>query len=233
MKIFVQGFRGMLPITVGIIPFGAVMGTVCADAQLSLFQSVGMNVFVFAGAAQLAAIELMSKNAESVVVLATGLIINLRFLLYSAALSPVVQNSSMLVKATSAYLLTDQTYAVMSAHQDRFQTNAQLVKFYFGAAACMALAWHLAVIAGYTFGSFAPKSFALDYAVPLSFVTLVVPTLKNRIYVYVMILSFVLAIFLRTLPLNLGLVVTALIALAVGIYLSRPQVAPRELGGDA
>lgn len=212
-----------MPITIGIVPFGAVMGTVCADAQLSLFQSVGMNVFVFAGAAQLAAIELMSKNAESFVVLATGLIINLRFILYSAALSPVVQNASPLTKVSSAYLLTDQTYAVMSAHQHRFETTSDVVKFYFGAAVCMAIAWHLAVVAGFTFGSFAPKSFALDYAVPLSFVTLVVPTLKNRIYVYVMVLSFVLAIFMKSLPFNLGLVVTALVALAVGVFLSRPQ----------
>jgi predicted branched-subunit amino acid permease len=224
MKYLIDGFKGMLPITTGIIPFGLVMGTVCSEAGLSLLQSVSMNTFIFAGAAQLAAVDLMGSQTETIVVVATGLIINLRFMLYSAALSPVVQNSSLLTKLASAYFLTDQNYAVMSAHQGRLSGTSQIIQFYFGTSVCMALTWQFSVIGGYIFGNFAPSSWALEYAVPLSFVALVMPTLKNRKYVAVAGFSSILSVILKPLPYNLSLIITGLLAIILGAYLTRKRV---------
>ncbi len=181
---FYFGMRAMLPITTGVLPFGAVMGTVSSEAGLSLFQAATMNLIVYAGAAQLAAVDLMSKHAASIVVIATGLVINLRFLLYSAAMSPVVQNSSLLVKLTCAHTLTDQSYTTMTANSDRLPTTKDQIQFYFGASLIMFIAWQASVIAGFIFGNFAPAAWALDFAVPLSFVALLIPTLKNKTYVY-------------------------------------------------
>jgi predicted branched-subunit amino acid permease len=220
---FLSGFKGMLPITTGVIPFGAVMGTVCADAKLSFFQTVTMNVLVFAGAAQLAAVDLMTKNAASAVVIATGLIINLRFLLYSAALSPVVQRSGFLTKFFCAYSVTDQNYAVMSAHQDKLPTARDATIFYVGASTCMILTWHASVVAGFVFGNFAPSSLALDFAVPLSFVALLLPTLKNKKYLIVTAFSSVVSVLLHGVPYKLGLIITALLAIALAIFITRKK----------
>lgn len=224
MSPFRKGFKSMLPIVPGILPFGAVMGTVSADAQLSFFQTVGMNIIVFAGAAQMAAVELMKYQAAIWVVVATGLIINLRFLLYSAALSPVLQKESFLKKLVSAFCLTDQSYAVMSAEQDKFKTNEEAVSYYLGSCACMMIAWHSSVIAGYVFGNFAPKSISLDYAIPLSFVALVIPTLKNYKYIVVAIFSSVVSLVLSDLPYRTGLMVTALLGIALAFFLTRKKV---------
>lgn len=199
------------------------MGSICADAQLSYIQTISMNILVFAGASQLAAVELMQKSTSVFVVLVTGLIINLRFILYSAAYSPIVQTSSFLVKIVSSYFLTDQSYAVMSANEEKLKTNGETIIFYFGAAACMALVWQGSVIAGYVFGNFAPKSWALDYAIPLSFITLLVPSLKNRKYVLVAIFSAVCSILLKPMPFNLGLVTTAFLAIAYAVFLSHKK----------
>jgi len=221
MNFFQKGFRSMLPITTGVIPFGAVMGTVAAEAKLSFFESSAMNVLVFAGAAQLAALELMTKHTEVAVVVATGLIINLRFLLYSAALAPSLQNSSFPVKLASAYAMTDQTYAVMSANQGNFKSNADSVRFYLGASLAMFLAWHLAVIGGYVFGNFAPSAWSLDFAVPVSFVALVIPTLKNKKYIAVALFSSAASLALSWLPFRLGLIATALLAISLATLLTR------------
>ncbi len=179
----------MLPIIMGVIPFGVVMGTVASQAKLDFSQSFLMNIFVFAGASQLAAIDLMTKNTESLVVVATGLIINLRFLLYSAALSPDLQRSKFITKFFSAYFITDQNYAVLTAHQKSFSNSREIIEFYFGASTIMFLAWHGSVSLGFIFGNFAPPSWSLDYAVPLSFISLVLPTMKDRKYIYVAIFS--------------------------------------------
>ena len=155
---FTNGIKAMLPITSGVIPFGIVMGTVAFNAQIDLTQTMGMNLFVFAGASQLAAVDLMTQNAASLVVITTGLIINLRFMLYSASLSTVLQSSNLLVKSLVSYSITDQTYAALMANQSRLNSTRKTIEFYFGASACMIVAWQVAVLSGFIFGNFAPTA---------------------------------------------------------------------------
>lgn len=213
----------MIPITAGVIPFGAIVGTVCSEAQFSFLQTMGMNLFVYAGASQLAATELMMKNTTTLIVVLTGLIINLRFLLYSAAMSPFVQKSSLVVKMASSYLLTDQSYATMTAHQEYFKTSSDAVRFYFGGALCMNLVWHASVAGGFAFGNFAPAAWALDFAVPLSFVALVIPTLKSRKYVLVAVFSSIVSVILHTMPYRTGLIITALLSIGLAALITRKK----------
>ncbi len=218
---FNMGFRAMIPVTTGVIPFGAVMGTVSAEANLSLSQTVTMNIILYAGASQLAATELMTQHAASVVVILTGLIINSRFLLYSAALSPVLRQASWPLKLFCAHTLTDQSYAVMTANERKLETAADHVQFYLGTAVCMWIVWNSSVVAGFVFGNFAPAEWALDYAVPLSFASLVVPTLRNSRYILVAAFSSAVSIALHGLPYRLGLITTALLAIALAAALTR------------
>ena len=213
----------MIPVLTGVIPFGAVMGSVSADATITLSQSVSMNFLSYAGAAQLAALDLMSRQSPILVVVLTALVINLRFLLYSAALAPDLKGASFGTKALSAYFLTDQAYAVVTAHEDDLPGPSETVQFYLGASVCMAICWHLSVVAGYTFGNFAPKSWALDYAVPLSFVAMLVPTLKDRRYIYIAAFSSIVSVLLYQLPYRLGLVMTAALALGLAAWITRKR----------
>ncbi len=225
VNLFSRGFRAMLPITTGVIPFGIVMGTVASEAGLSFWRCTFMNVWVFAGAAQLAAVDLMNHHAATAVVVATGLIINLRFLLYSAALVPVVKNSGTLTKMLCAYWITDQNYAVMSAHHRELHTPEQAVRFYLGASAAMYLVWHLSVVVGFVFGNIAPAAWALDYAVPVSFVALLIPTLKNKKYICVAAFSTAASLLFFALPFRMGLILTSLLSISFAAVLIRRREA--------
>lgn len=218
-----MGFRSLLPIISGIIPFGAVMGSAFSEAKLSFWEAVLMNTTVYAGAAQLATVNLMSLNAAVFVVVSTGLIINLRFLLYSAAMSPLLHESRPLIKFLCAFTLTDQSYAAMMANESKFSTNREAVEFYLGTAVCMLIVWHASVIAGFVFGNFAPASWSLDFAVPLSFVALLIPTLKNRKYVAVAVFSSFASLLLHPLPMKTGLVSTAVLSMALALFLMRKK----------
>ncbi len=215
MNHFRMGFRSVLPIISGIIPFGAVMGSAFAESKLEFWQAMLMNTTVYAGAAQLATTDLMKMNAALFVVIGSGLIINLRFLLYSAAMSPYVKEATPLIKFLCAFTLTDQSYAAMTANHDKFNTNSEATQFYLGTAACMMLTWHSSVIAGFVFGNFAPASLALDFAIPLSFVALLIPTLKRRGHKVVALFSSVVSLLLNGFPLKTGLMVTALLSIGL------------------
>lgn len=215
MTSFKKGFLAIIPIASGIIPFGMVMGAVFAEANLSLWQALLMDNVVYAGTAQLATTSLMKLNTAVLIVLATGLIINLRFLLYSAAMSPYLENANRWVKYFCAFTLTDQSYAAMTAEQDKFKTNQEAVQFYMGTAVAMMITWHASVLFGYLFGNVAPAELNLDYAVPLSFVALLVPALKTKTHYFVALFSAVASLVLYKVPLNLGLMLSALLSIGL------------------
>lgn len=219
--IFIKGVKAMLPITTGVIPFGLVMGTVASNANLSGLQTMSMNSLVFAGASQLAAVDLLTKNVPSMIVIITGLTINLRFILYSAALSNLFKHESFFKKLLLSYTLTDQSYSSLMANEKDLETTKDKIHFYIGTSVMMAIAWQLSVLLGFIFGNFMPNEFNLDYAVPVSFIALVIPTLKNKKYIYVAILSAVSSIVLKEIPYNLGLLLSAGIAISLAVYLNR------------
>lgn len=220
-KLVILGMQGMLPIITGVIPFGLVMGTVASNAGLSMAQTMGMNIIVFAGASQLAAVDLMLQNAPAIIVILAGVTINLRFLLYSAALSSSFEKAQLKSKAFASYALTDQTYTVLIANESHYNNLNEKISFYFGSAIPMILAWQISVLLGFIFGNFAPSSLSLDYAVPLSFVALVLPTLKNKSFYIVATVSAMLSILLQGIPHNLGLLITALLSITLGAFLSQ------------
>jgi len=214
--IFKYGFKSMFPVIPGMIPFGLIMGTVGITSGLSLPETMGLNFLVFGGASQLVAVDLMTKNTSSYLIIFTGIIINLRFILYSAANSVFLKECSFLFKLMGAYLLTDQSYAVTSAKETELRSNTERIHFYFGCGLCMFVFWNLSVLLGCLFGNIVPSSLSLDFAVPLSFMALTIPALKSKSYYFIAIQSLVLSILFINLPFNLGLIVTA----SLGIFSS-------------
>lgn len=214
-SLFKEGFLSILPIASGIIPFGLVMGAAFAEANLSLLQALFMDTVLYSGAAQLATTELMKLNTAVFVVVATGLIINARFLLYSAAMSPYLENANKWVKLFCSFTLTDQSYAAMTSRKTPFVTNEDAAQFYIGTAVAMMMAWHASVIIGFLFGNIAPAALNLDYAIPLSFVALLIPTLKTKSHMLVAVFSSVASLVFYGLPLRTGLMASALLAIGL------------------
>lgn len=219
---FISGAMAMLPLAPGIFPFGLIFGTVASGAGLKIYETMGMNVLVLAGASQLAAIELLKQDASVLVVVLTGLVINLRFIMYSTSLAPEMSQVAPMKRLGLAYLLTDQSFAVTlgSGYQQLSKTSDRVL-FYSGAALLMYLIWHTGTVAGAIFGNVAPKSWSLEFAVPLTFMALVLPTLKSRLLVIVAATSATISVLAVDLPFNLGLITAATLSLGVGVSLQR------------
>ena len=217
MHPFVRGMIAMCPILLGVIPFGLVMGAACSTQNLSLVELLSFNLLVFAGASQFVALELMSQKAAIVVVVLSGVVINLRMLLYSAGISPLLKKTSFFKRMLAAYGITDQAYAVLMANESKLKSTEVSLGFYAGAAFAMAACWQIVVLLGYVFGNFAPASLNLDFAIPLSFVALVLPSMKSRSYYLVGLCSAFFSVLLHGLPYSLGLLFSAFIALALAV----------------
>ncbi len=211
------GARGIAPILLGVMPFATIAGIASVEAGLSPGQALALSVGMFAGAAHLAVVQLISLKAALPVIFLTAVIINLRFVMYSASLSPHFRAVATRWKALIAYLLTDQAYAISIT---RFTVSPQMphkLWFYMGVAVPMWAAWTGAFTAGVFLGAQVPASWSLDFAVPLTFMALVVPAVKGRAAIAAASAAAVVVVLAARLPFNLSLITAALVGIGVGL----------------
>ncbi|SIQ81868.1 4-azaleucine resistance probable transporter AzlC [Haladaptatus litoreus] len=193
-----------------------VAGVAAVSAGLSAPLALAMSVFVFAGASQLAAADLIGRSAPAVVVVLTVLIINLRMMMYSASIAPYFKRQSARWKAGLSYFLTDQAYAVslMKFEQDE-ETNRRW--YYLGVGVSLWVTWQIATVAGILLGASVPSGWHLDFAVPLVFLAVLVPSVTDRATTVAAVVGGVTAVAANGLPFNLGLVTAAVVGIVAGL----------------
>src|SRR3954452_326690 len=174
------GARAVAPMLVGVVPFGLVAGATPVTHGLGGAVAVGFSVIVFAGASQLAAIDVLGSGGSAVVAAAAAWTINLRLLLYSASLAPHVARERLRTRLWMAYLLTDQAYAVCITRWGRDDDPRRRVPYFLGAALLLWGSWQLSTIAGVLIGATVPEDVPLEFAVPLVFLVLLVPAITGR-----------------------------------------------------
>lgn len=182
-EIMREGVAVAAPIAVGVVPFGLVAGAAPVDAGQSVGEAIGFSVFVFAGASQLAAIDILAGGGAVAVAALSALMINLRMLMYSASLAPHFAESRVRERVGVAYVLTDQAYALSLARfsGDRpFESPVQRLQYYFGVALTFWVTWQTSTIIGALGGGSIPDSIPLDFAIPLAFMALLVPAVTDR-----------------------------------------------------
>jgi predicted branched-subunit amino acid permease len=213
---FIDGARGALPILLGVVPFAMICSVAAVSVGLTPFEAMGMSFIVFAGASQLAVLQLIGEGAFWLVMVLTAWVINLRFTMYSAALAPYLQDEPMHRKAPFVYILSDQAFGVTMSHFAN-EMPANPAWYYYGAAAVIWLTWIISAIAGALLGTLVPESWGLDFAFPLSFMALMFAALKDRPAVVAAVVGGTSAILARGLPYNLGLVLAALLGIGAGV----------------
>jgi 4-azaleucine resistance transporter AzlC len=218
-KYFWAGVRAELPLLIGVFPFGMIYGALALDAGLSTAAAQMMSSMVFAGSAQFIATQLVRDTAPGFVIVLTIAVVNLRHVLYSASLAPHLASLSTRWKTLLSYLLTDEAYAPSVIHYENEGVELFSHWFLFGAGLALWTIWQLSTALGIFLGAAIPDSWPLDFALPLTFIAMVVPVLKNRPAIAAALSAGCVALAAYSLPYKLGLIVAALVGIAVGTYL--------------
>jgi 4-azaleucine resistance transporter AzlC len=181
------GVRAVAPMLIGVAPFGMVAGATPAANGLGADVAVGFSTIVFAGASQLAAINVLSDGGSALVAVLAACTINLRMLLYSASIGPYFAHERLARRLGVAYLMTDQAYALSITRwlgddpgDGLPETRRSRLGFYIGAGLTLWCVWQLSTIVGLLIGKALPAGVHLDFAVPLVFLVLLVPSVTNR-----------------------------------------------------
>jgi predicted branched-subunit amino acid permease len=213
-----QGVRDSAPFLIVIVPFAILFGMLATEAGWNIGQVMAMSVMVIAGASQFTALQLISENAPTVMVILTALAVNLRMAMYSASMAPHIGTAPLWQRALAAYFLVDQTYgtAINRYTLTPRMSPAQKIAYFFGAVTPVCLPWYAATYAGAVAGAAIPPELALDFAVPITFIALVAPALRSLPHLAAAFVSVVAALLLVTVPFGLGLMIAAALAIATG-----------------
>lgn len=215
---FWRGVLDVLPMLIVVVPFATLFGVLAMEAGLSVVEVTGFSVLVFAGASQLAALQLILDNAPLIVVITASLTVNLRMAMYSASLATHLGGAPLWQRVLIAYFNVDQTYALGVM---RYETTPDMplperVAYYFGAATPLAPTWALFTLFGALLGTRVPDGYGLDFALPLAFLAMVGPMLRTPAHMAAALASIVMALLLSGLPSGLGLILAAMVAMGVG-----------------
>lgn len=226
-----DGLRDAVPILFAILLYGLVFGMIAVEKGLSPFEASWFSAWVYAGASQMAAIELLAQNVPYWSIVLTVLAVNFRFTLYSAAMYRNMGQFAPWQKYLGLALLVDPSFAVAEQRAQRGLTPS----YYFTLSLVMYSCWLIVTIIGAWFGTLItdPGRWGLDFFLPVYFLALMMGFRTRPNWLVIVVVSAGVAIpvyFIFGTPWHIS--IGALAGIFAGALLAKPPVA-EALEGEA
>src|SRR5882672_509157 len=216
-----EGALASAPLLVGIVPWGVVAGVAMVSAGLTQAQAVAMSLLVFAGSAQLAVLPLLIAQAPLWLMCATALVVNLRYVIYSAVLAPHFEHLSRPWRALLSYITVDGTFALFVGKYRPEDAKPHKHWFFLGGSLVMWAGWQISSCVGIFAGALIPPSWSLEFAATLALIAVLVPLLFDRAVVCGALAAGAVALAAAKWPLNVGLLAAIAAGVAVGLAVAR------------
>ena len=213
------GALALAPLLVGVAPFGVIYGVVALQSGIPPAAAMAMSSVVFAGSSQFLLAQLAGLGAPGVVMVASVALVNLRHALYSASVASALEHLPRRWKAILAYLLTDEAYAAAVARLGEDGENRHW--FLLGAGLTLWSGWQVSTAAGILLGASLPRELPLDFALPLTFIAIVVPMIRSRGALVAAAVATGAALLCAGWPYQLGLLAAAVAGIVVGWLVAR------------
>lgn len=169
---FLKGMRDGVPIALGYFAVAFTLGITAGKAGMNALQSSLMSALMLASAGEFAAISMIGSGAGVMEMIVTTVVINMRYLLMSSALSQKVQqNRPFLHRIFMSYAVTDEIFGISMT------VPGKLNPFYqYGAASVAAPGWVLGTFLGTMVGMIlpAPVMSAMSVAIYGMFLAVVI-----------------------------------------------------------
>jgi 4-azaleucine resistance transporter AzlC len=196
------------------VAYGAV-----ASRGLAIGQTMLMSVALFAGTAQFVAASMIAERAAFASILITSVLINLRLVLMSAALTPYVRQAPRALQPFLAHALTDESFAVSIAEYER---GGRDPLYLLGSGLAIFSFWQVASALGALGGANIPAGLGLEYALPGSLICLLFLLVRDRYAALIALLAAGLSLALRPLVSGTWSTMTAtLLAATLGVVVKR------------
>ena len=220
-QLFVRGMIDVAPHMLSVIPFGIICGAIGVELGFNPYLLYAMSIIIFCGASQIVFLQLLSGGASSIVAVTSVGVINSRHLLYGAVLSEYLEKLSFVKKLLISYLVVDQGFAESNKFFKKNKTEEYLHYHLVGTGGTLWICWQIATLAGIILGSFVPEELGLKFAIPLTFIAIVVQDLKKIDHVIVMLVCGISSLLFFDAPFKSYILISPVVALFVAALLLR------------
>jgi predicted branched-subunit amino acid permease len=175
------GARAALPAFPGFLMFAAAFGAAAAQKGLSLGETAGLSVFVYAGASQMVGLEIWQQvwtPSTILTIMTVTAIVNARMILLGATMQPWLKDEPLARTALNLFLITEAGWLVTTRYYNEGGRDAGVL---LGCGIILWLVWQAATVAGFFAGALVPdpKRFGLDLVMPIFFGVMLVPLWKG------------------------------------------------------
>ena len=212
-----EGLKTGIPTLFGIAAWGMVVGIAMVKTGLTVWQACGMTLLVFAGSAQLASLPLIVAHAPIWVVFATALVVNLRFVIFSALLAPHFTHLPWRQRLFYGYISGDLTVAMFL---QRFPTAVPVkgkLSYLKGLMFPNWCAWQTGSLIGIFLGSTIPSEWGLGFAGTLAILCITVPLIINSAALCGVLVAGAVAVLANGFPYKLGLLVAVVAGMVAAL----------------
>ncbi|HEY8101367.1 MAG TPA: AzlC family ABC transporter permease [Burkholderiaceae bacterium] len=216
---FREAVKVSAPTMPGIFAWGMVTSMAMVKSGLTIGQALGMTLLAYAGSAQLAALPLIAANASVWVVFATAMLVNLRFVIFAAAIGPHLSHLPWYKRLYYGYLNGDLIMAIFPARYPYHTLHQPAGKlgYYLGICYPNWCAWQAGSVIGIILASQIPNSWGIAFAGTLALLGVMIPLIVNAAALAGVIVAAAVAVAAIKLPYRLGLVAAVLLGMAVAM----------------
>ena len=214
-----EGLKTGIPTLFGIGAWGLVVGVAMVKTGLTVPQALAMTLIVFAGSAQLASLPLIAANAPIWVIFATALVVNLRFVIFSALLAPHFSHLPWKKRFLLGYVAGDMTVALFLQKYPSEEPQLGKLSYLKGLLYPNWTAWQVGSIAGVLLGSTVPTEWGLGFAGTLAIICITVPLVVSRPALAGVLVAGTVAVLGAALPYKLGLLLAVLVGMGTAMFI--------------
>lgn len=199
--------------------WGFVTGIAMVKSGLTEAMATLMTLFVYAGSAQLTSLPLIESTAPLWLIVAAGTIVNIRFVIFGAALQPYFRHLPWFKRLALGYTTTDISFVLFMSKfgEDNVVGCKQHVWYFLGIILPSWCVWQSSSLLGIYLGSFVPSSWGLEFAAILALLAVVMPLVKSRPFLICLVVAGLTAWIGQALPLRLGLVAAVVMGVLAGV----------------
>ena len=223
-----RGVRELLPATPGIFAWGLVTGVAMVKSGLGVDYALALSLLAYAGSAQLAALPLIATAAPLWLIFLTALVVNLRFIVYSAVVRPGFARLHWNRRLWLGFIVGDVMFVRFTSLMRDEPDYPHKVAYYTGGAIANWIIWQVASIIGIVAAGQIPTAWGLELAGTLALVALLAPLCLQVPVLGGAVAAVIVSILGHSLPLRLGLLLGMVVGMAFAMLLERARPAASE-----